>query len=241
MPIRKQDAYGESISWISRCIRVGFLVFISQFFLINLIAQGDSDKAIDSNDLKERATRILNTYCVSCHGPEKQKGEVQLNDLESIDAVDLQSLFSNIKEVVHFREMPPEDAKQLTTAERSVLLGWLENQLTGKAAKALEEKLKRFEYGNVTPHEDLFSGEHYHLKGYTLDRRWLISEFIFNEKINHLLNYYPSRTIYGRKVTVEGDSGIHWSPKTERGNKFRRTITNPFLLPEKVGDRKSVV
>ncbi|MEC9112083.1 MAG: DUF1592 domain-containing protein, partial [Verrucomicrobiota bacterium] len=239
MPIRKQDAYGESISWISRCIRVGFLVFISQFFLINLIAQGDSDKAIDSNDLKERATRILNTYCVSCHGPEKQKGEVQLNDLESIDAVDLQSLFSNIKEVVHFREMPPEDAKQLTTAERSVLLGWLENQLTGKAAKALEEKLKRFEYGNVTPHEDLFSGEHYHLKGYTLDRRWLISEFIFNEKINHLLNYYPSRTIYGRKVTVEGDSGIHWSPKTERGNKFRRTITNPFLLPEKVGVRYS--
>ena len=98
MQIRKQDAYGESISWISRCIRVGFLVFISQFFLINLIAQGDSDKAIDSNDLKERATRILNTYCVSCHGPEKQKGEVQLNDLESIDAVDLQSLFSNIKE-----------------------------------------------------------------------------------------------------------------------------------------------
>ncbi|MEC9043680.1 MAG: DUF1592 domain-containing protein, partial [Verrucomicrobiota bacterium] len=239
MPIRKQDAYGESISWISRCIKVGFLVFISQFFLINLIAQGDSDKAIDSNDLKERATRILNTYCVSCHGPEKQKGEVQLNDLESIDAVDLQSLFSNIKEVVHFREMPPEDAKQLTTAERSVLLGWLENQLTGKAAKALEEKLKRFEYGNVTPHEDLFSGEHYHLKGYTLDRRWLISEFIFNEKINHLLNYYPSRTIYGRKVTVEGDSGIHWSPKTERGNKFRRTITNPFLLPEKVGVRYS--
>ena len=72
-----------------------------------------------------------------------------------------------------------------------------------------------------------------------MDRRWLISEFIFNEKINHLLNYYPSRTIYGRKVAVEGDSGIHWSPKTERGNKFRRTITNPFLLPEKVGVRYS--
>ena len=25
---------------------------------MNLIAQGDSDKAVDSNDLKERATRI---------------------------------------------------------------------------------------------------------------------------------------------------------------------------------------
>ena len=239
MPITKQNAYRGNISWSSGCARIGFLVSILQLFLINLIAQGVSVKEIDPTDLKEQATRVLNTYCVSCHGTEKQKGDVQLKDLESIDPVDLQSLFSNVKEVVHFGEMPPEEAKQPTTTERSILLGWLESQLTGKAAKALEEKLTRFEYGNVTSHEDLFSGDHYQLKGYTLDRRWLISEFIFNEKINHLLNYYPSRTIYGRKVTVEGDSGIHWSPKTERGNKFRRTITNPFLLPEKVGVRYS--
>ena len=235
----KQHSYEGSISWFSQSVRVGFLFSIYQLLLFNLIALGGSDKEIDPTDLKERATRILNNNCVSCHGPEKQKGDVQLNDLESIDAVDLQSLFINMKEVVHFREMPPEESKQLTNTERTVLLGWLENQLTGKAAKALEEKLTRFEYGNVTSHKDLFSGEHYHLKGYTTDRRWLISEFIFNEKINHLLNYYPSRTIYGRKVAVEGDSGIHWSPKTERGNKFRRTITNPFLLPEKVGVRYS--
>ena len=235
----KQHSYEGSISWFSQSVRVGFLFSIYQLLLFNLIALGVSDKEIDPTDLKERATRILNNNCVSCHGPEKQKGDVQLNDLESIDAVDLQSLFINMKEVVHFREMPPEESKQLTNTERTVLLGWLENQLTGKAAKALEEKLTRFEYGNVTSHKDLFSGEHYHLKGYTTDRRWLISEFIFNEKINHLLNYYPSRTIYGRKVAVEGDSGIHWSPKTERGNKFRRTITNPFLLPEKVGVRYS--
>ena len=235
----KQHSYEGSISWFSQSVRVGFLFSIYQLLLFNLIALGVSDKEIDPTDLKERATRILNNNCVSCHGPEKQKGDVQLNDLESIDAVDLQSLFINMKEVVHFREMPPEESKQLTNTERTVLLGWLENQLTGKAAKALEEKLTRFEYGNVTSHKDLFSGEHYYLKGYTTDRRWLISEFIFNEKINHLLNYYPSRTIYGRKVAVEGDSGIHWSPKTERGNKFRRTITNPFLLPEKVGVRYS--
>ena len=235
----KQHSYEGSISWFSQSVRVGFLFSVYQLLLFNLIALGVSDKEIDPTDLKERATRILNNNCVSCHGPEKQKGDVQLNDLESIDAVDLQSLFINMKEVVHFREMPPEESKQLTNTERTVLLGWLENQLTGKAAKALEEKLTRFEYGNVTSHKDLFSGEHYHLKGYTTDRRWLISEFIFNEKINHLLNYYPSRTIYGRKVAVEGDSGIHWSPKTERGNKFRRTITNPFLLPEKVGVRYS--
>ena len=105
--------------------------------------------------------------------------------------------------------------------------------------KALEEKLQRFEYGNVVPHEQLFSGDYSTLPGSTSDRRWLISEFIFNEKINRLLNYHPTRAIYGTKQPVQGDSGVHWSPKTERGNKFRRTITNPFLLPEKVGVRYS--
>ncbi|MCP4849384.1 MAG: hypothetical protein GY899_15720, partial [Verrucomicrobiaceae bacterium] len=58
-------------------------------------------------------------------------------------------------------------------------------------------------------------------------------------KINRLLNYHPTRTIYGTAQSVQGDSGVHWSPKTERGNKFRRTITNPYLLPEKVGVRYS--
>ena len=133
----KQHSYEGSISWFSQSVRVGFLFSIYQLLLFNLIALGGSDKEIDPTDLKERATRILNNNCVSCHGPEKQKGDVQLNDLESIDAVDLQSLFINMKEVVHFREMPPEDSKQLTNTERTVLLGWLENQLTGKAAKAL--------------------------------------------------------------------------------------------------------
>ena len=70
-----------------------------------------------------------------------------------------------------------------------------------------------------------------------MNRRWLISEYIFNDKINRLLNYVPKRAIYGVTNSVQGDSGVHWSPKTEHGNKFRRTITNPFLLPEKVGVR----
>ena len=65
------------------------------------------------------------------------------------------------------------------------------------------------------------------------DRRWMISEFIFNEKVNRLLDYKPTRTIYGTSYEVAGDSGVHWSPKTERGNKFRRTITNPFFCQKR--------
>ncbi|MBL64346.1 MAG: hypothetical protein CMI30_13185, partial [Opitutae bacterium] len=198
-----------------------------------------SSPSIDPVALQEQATRALNTYCVTCHGPEKQKGDLRLDALETIDPVDLQDLYANMQEAIQLGEMPPEKAKQPKQPEKKVLLHWLESQLAGKAAKALAEKLARFEYGNVVSHEDLFSGKYADLPGYTLDRRWLISEFIFNEKINRLLNYRPTRKIYGTTYQVQGDSGVHWSPKTEHGNKFRRTITNPFLLPEKVGVRYS--
>lgn len=190
--------------------------------------------------LEDLATQVLKSHCVSCHGPSKQEGEVRLDAPETMDAVDRQTLFAKVMGVVQRGEMPPEDAQQPSDAERKVLLQWLNSQLTGAAARALSEKLQRFEYGNVVNHENLFSGEYADLPGYTPDRRWLISEFIFNERINRLLDYHPTRTIYGVTQRVQGDSGVHWSPKTERGNKFRRTITNPYLLPESVGVRYSV-
>ena len=193
--------------------------------------------AIDPVVLKDRAMRVMDTYCVSCHGPEKQKGKVRLDALDTIDPVDLQELYSMAREAVLFEDMPPAKAKQPSEEERKILMQWLDGQLTGEASKALDEKLLRSEYANVVPHKDLFSGEHAHLPGFTHDRRWMISEFIFNEKANRLLDYKPSRRIYGVSYQVTGDSGVHWSPKTEHGDKFRRTITNPFLLPEKVGVR----
>ena len=174
-----------------------------------------SSPKIDPVALQEHATRALDTYCVNCHGPEKQKGDLRFDALETIDPVDLQDLYANMQEVIQLGEMPPEKAKQPKETEKKILLQWLESQLTGDASKALAEKLARFEYGNVTSHEDLFSGEYAVLPGYSQDRRWLISEFIFNEKINRLLNYRPTRKIYGTTYQVQGDSGVHWSPKTE--------------------------
>ncbi|MGY8749811.1 MAG: DUF1588 domain-containing protein [Pirellulales bacterium] len=210
-------------------------------FTVPLVAQTAPTIAdLDPMELEEQATRALKTHCVSCHGAAKQEGQVQLDALETIDAVDRQSLLKKVQDVIHLNEMPPEEARQPNENERKILLQWVDSQLTGDASKALAEKLLRFEYGNVVNHKELFSGKHADLQGYTPDRRWLISEFIFNEKINRLLDYHPTRTIYGTIQPVQGDSGIHWSPKTERGDKFRRTITNPYLLPEKVGVRYSV-
>ncbi len=195
---------------------------------------------MDPTILRDKAMKIMETHCFACHGEKKQKGDIRFDALESIDPVDLQKLFAESKEQVHFEDMPPEEAKsQPTKEERELLIKWLDTQISGDVAKALAEKLKRFEYGNSVDHTELFSGKHASLPASTPERRWLISEFTFNEKVNRLLDYKPSRNIFGKPTIVRGDSGVHWSPKTEHGNKFRRTITNPFLLPKKVGVRYS--
>lgn len=207
-----------------------------------LVVKADTPKAqpdLDPTVLRDQALRVMETYCFSCHGSKNQEGEVRFDALESIDPVDQQKLYKNANEALQLQEMPPEKAKQPSAAERAVLMQWLNSQLTGDAAKALAEKLLRFEYGNVVNHEDLFSGKYANLPASSPDRRWLLSEFIFNEKVNRLLDYRPGRTIYGKPYQVHGDSGVHWSPKTEQGNKFRRTVTNPYLLPKRDGVRYS--
>jgi len=246
LELRKSVFVRAEMKWTSFISGLSGFLACCSIYSLQLFAQPVprpepvSNADVDQIEIKTLATQLLKTYCVSCHGPTEPEGDVQLHALESLDAVDRQALFGQIQDVVHLTEMPPADAKQPTDVERNVLLRWVTSQLTGDAAQALAEKLLRFAYGNVVDHDDLFSGEHRGHPASTADRRWLISEFIFNEKINRLLDYQPVRTIYGNSQQVQGDSGVHWSPKTERGNKFRRTITNPYLLPGNVGVRYSV-
>ena len=109
-------------------------------------AKINSSSVVPSVVLKDSAYQVLDSHCISCHGPEKQKGDLRLDDFESIDPVDLQVLFARMSEVVQFREMPPEESEQPSEDERRTLLRWLHEQLHGEPAKALGEKLWRFEY-----------------------------------------------------------------------------------------------
>ena len=86
-----------------------------------------SSSEIDPVALHEQATRALDTYCVTCHGPKKQKGDLRFDALDTMDAVDLQDLYSNMQEVIQLGEMPPEKAKQPKETEKKILLQWLES------------------------------------------------------------------------------------------------------------------
>ena len=110
----------------------------------------------------------------------------------------------------------------------------MSTELSKHNASKLEEKLRLPAYGNYVDHDKLFSGEYKDLRGFTRDRRWLISEFIFNAKINRLIDHQGLRTIDGQRMSVIGDNGVNLGTRFGGGT-LRQSITNPFLLPTNIG------
>lgn len=179
---------------------------------------------VEANDkpapsVPKNAQVVLDTYCISCHGPEKQKGSVRFDGLEAMDPVALQEVYLSMKEVVEFEEMPPAKSKQPSDAERQAVLDWLESKMSEEAVQKLADKMRRPGMGNFVKHEDLFSGEYADLPGYTTDRRWLISEYIFDAKMQRIVSD-------GRVPRVVGTHNI-----------AGLSLANPFLLPSRSGVR----
>ena len=169
---------------------------------------------------------IFEKYCTDCHGAKKKKGDLQLHDIANLEKDFQSNILNKIEEQLFIEEMPPKDEEQLSENELSILSEWIENQYKrmGENSK-FQAKLKTPDFGNYVNHEDLFSGKYKDLKGFTPDRRWLINEFIFTEKINQVTNTRQQRNRDGKRVNIHNSS------------KRNLNITNPFLLPSGSGVR----
>lgn len=115
----------------------------------------------DENAYKEFALPFLKANCISCHGEEKPKGDLNLEslspDMENAEAGDT---WNEVFAQIQFHEMPPEKAKRHPSpAEKQVFLNWLDGQLIryGRGF-GLDEKLLLPEYGNYVDHKTLFDG-----------------------------------------------------------------------------------
>ena len=90
---------------------------------------------------------FLNRYCVECHGAEKQKGEVRLDDFRSING----ALWSEIYDQIHHGDMPPEDELQPSKKERTEI-SKLVHQISRDEAFSIStgyRRLNRREYSNT--------------------------------------------------------------------------------------------
>ena len=122
---------------------------------------------------------VLMERCASCHGEKKQKGKFALHDInpDIAGGKDVER-WEKILEMVSLGDMPPEDEKQLTTAQRDVLVQWLTTELRGVGRDPVEGSEHLPAHGNRLDHNALFSGEHQG-PAYTTSRLWRISPQIY--------------------------------------------------------------
>jgi hypothetical protein len=92
--------------------------------------------AADQKLFEDEVKPILAKRCFRCHGPEKQKGKLRLDQLDPdmVNGIGAETWHDALNQV-NLGEMPPEDEPQLSIEERRKLVGWLTKELR-KAAKA---------------------------------------------------------------------------------------------------------
>jgi hypothetical protein len=123
--------------------------------------------SVQAADLNQKFTKdirpLFEKYCFNCHKAERAKGGVDLtkyNDLNSVihDARG----WETIVRLVRDREMPPEDKKQPSQAERESMIAWGRDALGSidfntvkDPGRKVAHRLNRPEYNNTV--RDLFN------------------------------------------------------------------------------------
>lgn len=109
--------------------------------------------------LESKVTPFLNKYCVECHGGKKVKGKIDLTKIkDQKDLLKNYELFESAVELIHEKEMPPEDELQPSKAEIKEFEDWYKEtfvkNVKAQAGPATPRRLSVHEYRNTM--HDLF-------------------------------------------------------------------------------------
>lgn len=184
--------------------------------------------------------QLLNTYCIACHGKDKQKGKIRFDTLDQLHHEKRTELLTLAQEVIHFGEMPPPEDPQPSDVEMKTIMGWLGKELASSSADAIfAERMLKPGMGNYVDHDDLFSGEYADLPASTPARRWLISPYIFHARMNEILEFKPTRDItgFGRQHVIGDNLRVPTRTAKSQSSSGANSaaLTNPFQLPKVKG------
>ncbi|QDU92662.1 DUF1592 domain-containing protein [Lignipirellula cremea] len=118
---------------------------------------------------------FLRSYCVKCHGPEKQEADFRVDSMLKMSATPADAEYWRlVLDNLNLGEMPPEKQKQPTADEREAVIAWIEAELRrasdvlqGSAGEVVLRRLNRLEYGYTT--EDLFGVRGDYTDGFPAD------------------------------------------------------------------------
>ena len=132
------------------------LLMVGAVFFVPFVAL-HAETGPDLATFEKEIRPLLNKYCISCHGPDKSKADVRFDELDP----DLFSggdgdIWEEVYNQLNIGDMPPEDEKQPTTAEREKISAWVHGQIHHAAeakrstgGRNVLRRLTAYEYNNT--------------------------------------------------------------------------------------------
>ena len=104
----------------------------------------------------ERVQQVLRDHCYACHGPQVQKAELRLDQLDLLFGEASAETWHDVLNRISLGEMPPEDQPQPDEQQRRLLTSWIRENLQrvigerqGMTSRAVLRRLTRYEYNNT--------------------------------------------------------------------------------------------
>jgi hypothetical protein len=131
-----------------------------------------SRNSLAAEDVRAKLTKqVIEAHCVKCHGPNKQEGEVRLDDLPSDVSRDV-TRWTRVLDQLREGLMPPEKEPRIESAKLDAVVSWISQQ-TSRPTLRLPNQ------GNLIPHQLLF-GKSATASGASPARVWRLSPDGYN-------------------------------------------------------------
>jgi len=135
------------------------LLMLTLSGIIATAAEGESSNTDDHGAFLQT---FFESNCVKCHGAQKAKGGIRLDQMSGKIALghDFET-WNAIHEQLSSGEMPPEDTEvQPDVPARTLAVAWIGGELKkAQSSQTVQHLLSQFAFGNHLDHEKLFSGE----------------------------------------------------------------------------------
>jgi len=132
------------------------ITVVTAFLLLFVDVHASSNIADD----RLQSQQFFDSFCISCHGMEKSKGDLRLDQID-VQKWNDPSLLNDIHTAIESGEMPPEDAPRLPEPDQlKALQKVLRNQLrllVEKQKPGMLKRLSRVEYQNTV--NDVFGSD----------------------------------------------------------------------------------
>ncbi len=130
------------------------------------------------------------SYCTECHGADKQKGDIRLDDLAALDTDHWLTIFEQLS----YEEMPPDDETQPSDKARSKVTDFaiVKAMKDAPPAATSYRRLNKREYGNTV--RDLLGIQ----KG-TFDP----GEYIYDDEIDHGFDTEAEQLVISNELLIE--------------------------------------